>query len=182
MSLAIVNTPALIGGSINTRTEKHGDENVTAMDIPLSGIMIGEAELCALLGDQGALAALFGDNDAPRFPTVKSLVIEGKFENATVAIEVGLMREVIELDQVRLAKIRLAPKQGLLTELSLTVQCTPDLEKQILTLLKFLGHDCQATITFGEHVLPKDKQRELELSLPKEGEQVEETEEAEEAA
>ena len=57
---------AKIGPSINTRTEKHGEENVPAIDIPLSSIMLTGKELGRLLRQETAAEDWFEKNsDGP---------------------------------------------------------------------------------------------------------------------
>jgi hypothetical protein len=40
MIMNLTKRPAQIGPSINTRTEKHGEENVPGVDIQVSGLML----------------------------------------------------------------------------------------------------------------------------------------------
>ena len=56
--LTLPTRPAKIGGSINTRTEKHGDDDVAALDIPLE-FLLEPDELCAILKTEDAAARLF---------------------------------------------------------------------------------------------------------------------------
>ena len=43
-TLSLTKRPAKIGPSINTRTQRHGDDDVPATDIPLSGILVEAAK------------------------------------------------------------------------------------------------------------------------------------------
>lgn len=167
--LTLTKRPARIGSSINTRTEKHGDEDVPACDIPIEGLMLEREELNALLGDPYAHDALFnhrsqGKVDEPIFRKFKPLVFREKFESARVVLTVGLGADVeIELKDVKLARITLDPQVGGLVELSVQVQCTPPAET-IGALVNYLGHELEAEVTFGQVAEKADRQRELPIN------------------
>lgn len=164
--LSLAKRPCKIGSSINTRTEKHGDEDVPACDIPLSGLMLSRDELDTLLGP-GAHEAFFRQVDGSfdvAFKQLKSLALRNKFEQATVELAVvygGMLR----LSGVRLARITLKPVYGGLTELSLQVQATPDVE-EFAPLLESLNSEVEAAVHFGKLVeKSSDKQADLALSF-----------------
>jgi hypothetical protein len=161
----------MIGSSINTRSEIHGDENVPALDIPLSAIMLSATELNALLQEPYAHEALFNERTNPRalveplFKQLHPLKLKDKFEESSVTLIVGLNRKAVTLNDVKLAKLTLQPLVGGLTALKLTVQCTPTLDDSITTLLAFMNHDADVEITIGERVAPAQKQSELPLAM-----------------
>jgi hypothetical protein len=174
--LTLDKRPCRIGSSINTRSELHGEETVPAMDIPLEGIMLQPNELNALLNEPFAHSALFdekGTHKEPIFRQFKPFVMKDKFEDATVSIELGLKQELITLQNVKLAKLTLTPMVGGLTELSLQVQCTPDLDLGISTLLAFLNKDADVEITVGKKAADAKDQPQLPLNTFGEGEQSE---------
>jgi hypothetical protein len=180
MTMLITKRPCRIGSSINTRTEKHGDEDVPACDIPLEAIMIDANELNILLGDTGAHKALFrkGKNGSetiqePAFRQLKSFVLKDKFEDANVLLTVGINGTEVELADVKLAKVTLAPQVGGLTELSLQVQATPDVE-DIAEILQYLNGEEDVAIEFGKRAeKAASKQKDLPINTFGDGEQPE---------
>lgn len=161
--LSLSNRPCRIGSSINTRTEKHGDEDVTALDIPLNEIMIEDVELNILLQEPHASNVLFnappGKLAEPVFKSIKSLRLKDKIEGASVIITLNGSTEV-KLSDCKISKVTLDPQIGGLTCVSLQVQCTPKLDSLIARLLEKLN--CEATVEilaegFGEQkALPLD--------------------------
>jgi len=172
--LTIDNRPCKIGNSINLRTERHGDEDVPACDIPLAGIMLQPDELNALLDDSRAHKALFtqaknGKPAEPAFQKFKAFAMKDKFEGAAVVLIVGLTETEIELGEVNLARIMLEPQVGGMTEVSLQVQAKPDSD-DLAHLVQFMNHDANVTIQFGKLVeSKKSKQQQLGLSVGKNG-------------
>ena len=164
-TLELADRPAKIGASINTRSEKHGDEDVPACDIPITGFMLEAAELDALLG-KGAHKALYreskGNSIEPRFEHVTELAIDEKFVGN---VELDLESIDLELDDenVTLAKVRLEPQVGGLTAMSLQVQCTPSGD-EIAQLVQSLNREIRAAITFGGRKQPKGR-RQKELPM-----------------
>jgi hypothetical protein len=172
--MLISKRPCKIGTSINTRTEKHGDEDVPACDIPLVGIMLQAEELNALLGDQNAHKSLFakakgGAPQEPLFRQLKPFVLRDRFEDGAVTLTLGLNGDEIEFDDVTLARVTLEPRTGGLTELSVQVQCSPPVE-DMARAIAFLNCDADAEIEFGKRAEPaKRKQKDLGLSFEEPG-------------
>ena len=171
---------AKIGPSINTRTEKHGEENVPAIDIPLSSIMLSGKELGRLLRQETAAEDWFEKNSdglkEPKYKNVKMLSLDGKFEESALTLFVGLNETEITFTGIKYTKLKLLPQTGGLTELRLTAQCTPELDKSITTLLGFLNHDCSAELNLGKLEIGNDRQKDLALNDDDEDEDEEETE------
>lgn len=171
--ITIGRRPCKIGSSVNTRSEKHGDEDVPACDIPLDGIMLEAEELNTLLADPGAHRALFSKprNGAPQEPMFKQLkpfVLVDKF---TGSVELTLAGQVVlELEDVTLARVRIEPQVGGLTMLSLQVQCAPPVE-DMAHVIGFLNSTADVSITFGKRVeKAARKQKDLELGFGSDGE------------
>ena len=179
--ITLTNRPCRIGPSINARTEKHGDDDVQAFDIPLAGLMLEKEELNAFLGDPYAYDALFnhhrsnGKADEPIFKKFRPLVLRDKFEEGEVVFTVGMGSEEIRLKGVKLAKVTLDPQVGGLTLLSVQVQCTPSTET-IAKVLPYMNHEIEAEVTFGKKIAKSEKQRELPINGFGEGEQPEQGE------
>lgn len=166
--LSLNKRPARIGPSINTPTEKHGEEDVPACDIPIEGIMLEREELNALLDDPYAHDALFnhrsqGKVDEPIFRKFKALQFREKFEEGAVTFFVGMGAEKIELKSVKLARVTLDPQVGGLTELSLSVQCNPSADT-VAQLFTYMNHDVEVEIAFGKKVAKGAKQVEMPIN------------------
>jgi hypothetical protein len=149
--LTLNRRPCRIGTSINTRREKHGDENVTAIDVPLSGLMLEAAELNMILREPHAHGVFFdhakgGALVEPVFRDVVPFIpIAGKAEGAEVQLEWNNTTVMLLLD-CKLARMRLVPQVGGLTALALQVQCTPKLDSLVAKLLERLDSDVDVTI------------------------------------
>lgn len=161
--LSISKRPARLGSSINTRAERHGDDNVTALDIPLSEIMLTAEELNALMQEPHAHNVLFdhakgGSLIEPVFEQVPFLPLAGKIEDATVTL--GFNDEELQLVPCNLKRLRLVPRVGGLTSLSCLVQCVPKLDSLVARLLERLNSDVSVSIAcegFGaQQQLPLD--------------------------
>lgn len=150
----IQDRPAKVGANINSRGEHHGEEIVTALDVPLEDIMLDEQELNALLREPLAYRALFnlergGRVVEPLFPKIKPIALREKLEEATVIINFGL-DEWVKLVPAKLAKIKIEPRAGGLTAMSCTIQSTPELAEPIARLLGKLNNEVVISIDGGQ--------------------------------
>lgn len=149
--LRISNRSCRIGTSINTRTEMHGDDSVTAIDIPLGEIMLDAAELNMVLCEPHAHQVLFATRDGgkfiePVFRVLKALRLAGKIEGAHVTLELG-GKNTLKLSECKIARIELAPQAGGLTAMSLQVQCVPKLDSLVARLLEKLNCEIEVEVT-----------------------------------
>lgn len=156
-----------IGPSINSRTEKHGDEDIPAMDIPLSAIPLSKDELNALLGEPLAWNSFYNERKdgfaEPLLKGIKPIGLEAKYEGAEVTLRLGLNLLEVELLDVKLTKLKLEPTAGGATSLSLTVQCL--LEDHAKALYSWMNHDASVEIMTGDPVeAEKSEQPELPLN------------------
>lgn len=148
--LTLSNRTCRIGVSVNTRTEVHGEDSVTALDIPLTAIMLDANELNMLLQEPHAYQVLFNTRDGgkfvePVFRVLKALRLADKIEGASVVLALG-SGAALKLTGCKIAKVELAPQVGGLTEMSLQVQCTPKLDSSIARLLEKLNCDVEVEI------------------------------------
>lgn len=168
--LSLTKRTAKVGNAIQSRSEMHGEDSVTAIDIPLADIMLAATELNAIMREPYAHNALFNHRAAagglvePLLKHVKPLALDEKIEGASITITHGVEAEVVRLAPVKLAKIKLDPKLGGLTAMSCTVQCTPDLGEDIAHLLERLNSTVDVEIDGGEF----GAQAELPLSAASE--------------
>jgi hypothetical protein len=165
--------PAKIGPSINTRTEKHGDDNVAALDIPVT-FLLDPVDLCDLLKSEDAAQRLFrysqpapnaisvaGD---PAIPVLKSFALGGKIEGVLAVMTFDALAGPIELrlTDAKLAKMRLEPQFAGKTLCAVTIQTAPDLTDDILALLGHMNGECQISIEAPNY----GSQAELPLGAP----------------
>ena len=169
--LSLDKRPAKIGQSINTRTEKHGEELVPALDIPIDRVMLTAVELNDLMQSKFAHDCWFSTGGTlvePMFPRIAALKLGGKYEDATVHLLVGLKSELITFENCKIVKLELEPCVGGLTALSFTVQCTPALDEQIPLLLNFMGREVEIEVESGDVTITTSK-KQLPLPLNDEG-------------
>lgn len=146
---------AKLGTSIPFRTEFHGDDPVTASDVPVSGIMLTQAELNDILQEPLASRALFvrragSTLDDPLIRGIQALKLIDKIDNASVVVLVGLEQTEVDLGNCKLKGITLEPKTGGLTEMGFKIQTTPTLDKRIATLLEHMDAGVMVEIGY-EH-------------------------------
>ena len=137
-----------IGSSINTRTEKHGEDDVTALDIPLVKIGLTAAELPEVMLEKHAYELLYntrkGRPDEPIWSRFHPLTFAQKIEGVNVWSYLG--RKTLKRKGVTLAKVRIEPQIGGVTFLSVQVQCTPTLDDTIEALLGALNREVEVMI------------------------------------
>ena len=172
MIMNLTKRPAQIGPSINTRTEKLGEENVPGVDIPVSGLMLDKPELNALLQDVDAHDALYTDSRGkqlePRFQTIDALALTDKFVGAKVTItSVDGETENLILKPAKIRKIRLEPQVGGLTLMSCTIQGNPPDHADMLALL---NAKCRVSILNASLDMKSAEEPELPLDHKGQGE------------
>lgn len=102
--LTLSTRPAKIGNQIQSRGENHGEDSVTAIDIPLTNVMLDEREFNALMGEPNAFNAFFDRSRGlaePAFTRLKPLALSEKIEGARVTIKHGLQAEELHLTNAR---------------------------------------------------------------------------------
>lgn len=162
--------PARLGISINGRREKHGEDNVSAADIPVVGFMLEADELNDLLEEPHAHKLLFqkrsgGKADEPIFRKLKTFAHTDKFEGCAVTFTLGLNREPIDLRDARVSKIRLEPMAGGLTAMSFSIACTEGVEKAVGKLLGRLDSEVDVELTLGEVAEEKAATKQQDLPI-----------------
>lgn len=147
----------------------HGEEEVPAADISITGFMLAKDELNTLFGDPHAHDSWFNKSGAFTEPTdwVKRLSgafpFRDKFENCTIGFLLGTADDMLTLSQVRIAKIRLTPSTGGWTEMAFQVQISTDDEDAVGKLWLFMGREIDAELSLGNvkgEDAPKDKAKD----------------------
>jgi len=180
--LELSKKPCHLGNSMSTNTERHGEEDVGAIDLPLDGIVLNRKELDALLG-KDAHAAIYvtaGKDAMPeiRFPSLKPLAFKDHFEGATVILELGMDGDRFVLDDCKVRSVQLTPQAGGLTLMKCSIRSTPDSDT-VAVLYDHLNTDGMVQIENAKAAEPrKSKQKDLPLSEGEDGEQGEQSEAA----
>ena len=152
-------------GIINNRIEKHGNDNVTAFDIPIV-LLLDPDQLEQLLG-KGQHDHMFekqGRSFKPRIPDVESMLIRHDLDGANVVLH--LDKSDIEFEEARLKGLTLQPLAGGETQLHFKLQVRPE-NKHILRLLD--TQNCELKLSLADAKIAqkaKSKQEELPLGAP----------------
>lgn len=155
-------------GVIHNRTEKHGEEDVPAIDVPIVGFAINAEELNGLLVHPFAHRALFDTSKTPAEPVFncfKPLALAEKFHGATVTLYLGMGRDPIVLNDAKLAKVKLDPATGGMVSADLTAQCVANLD-DVPKLLAFQGHEIECAIDVDPTAKPVEAQKQLPIDDP----------------
>jgi hypothetical protein len=175
MPLKLERRSAVIGSSINTRTEKHGEEDVAALDIPLLRIGLDKDELCEVLLEKHAYKLLYntrrGRPDEPLFGKIlRPFRLVDKITGANVNIFLG--RRTLKLVDVNLPNVQLDRQPGGTTWLSCQVQCTPTLDESIETLLSKLNATVDVSIECESYGAQPDLPLEPDPDEPQSAEEL----------
>jgi hypothetical protein len=157
--------PCHIATSINTRTQRKGEEREPYMDIALT-ISVTAKEACAITGEPHTADAWFetkdGKFDKPLFKNLAPYRFTSKFENSLAVITVGVNQQKIDCGNCTLNKLVFEPLSDGRTALKLKIQCPITSERTPLFL--WLDHDADVQLQFGEMV-GDDAQEELPLEV-----------------
>lgn len=138
---------ASLGTSFNGRVQKKGNsgDKVPAFDVSVEGIVLGEKEFNALLGDPHADNAFFEQPgrkatiSVPRFPRLGALVLKDKIEGVKVTLWLSGVDKPIELDGCNLAKITLELQDGGTVAMACQVQCAEPGDRAVSKVFDHLG-------------------------------------------
>jgi hypothetical protein len=160
-----------LGGHVNVRVERHGDDDVPACDITIAGLMLKASEFNLLVDDDAYDALWCADDDGkpnveePLFKRFKPLQLKDKYAECTAEFVLGLEEAEIALKDITIARIRFEPQVGGLVQTSVQLQCTPPAE-DMAKLIAFLNSDtCTVKLTFGKKAEADDQQKDLSLEV-----------------
>lgn len=167
-AIIIGDMPCKLGPSTNCRTEKHGEDDVPAVDIPLVGLMLDKAQLNNLFG---ALTweSLYDQQGAGKVPTVlhpehAPRKLTTKFVGSATLI-FGPNQSDVVLDDVTLSKFKAEPTEGGMTAVSLMVQAHENVEKFVAKIIARQNTEISVLLEVGDSVQrAKSKQAELPMS------------------
>lgn len=167
MELHLDQRACKLGPSINCRTEKRGDDDEPACDIPIVGVLLEKAEANDLVGKLfwESLFDTRSGGKAPKvlFPDLAPRKLADKY-TGSITIVLGPNINDVELEDITFAGITLEPLEGGLVSMSLKVQCADEITKFIAKLVARQNSEVEVELTFGEKVVKtKGKQEELPL-------------------
>jgi len=132
--------PAMLGPTINDRTEIHGDENVPAMDITVSDIMLTIPELAALLRVPVKRTEALFDRDKhpiePAFQALAPLQLGERISDVDVLMLLGLDEYELDLPGCTVRVKSLVPMTGGLTAMECRIQYAGQLNGNQLERLR----------------------------------------------
>jgi hypothetical protein len=150
--LSLTKRPANIGAGIPTRTERHGNDQVGALTIPLKNILLFEKDVIQMYNDPDAHSRLFtGSRSAalePAFPNTV-LHITDKFKGAKVTLKADTMEEALILKPATIENIQLVCEDaGGHIIMSCTIKGAPADDVRV-DILKMLNRKCTIAILNG---------------------------------
>jgi len=173
MILSLTKRLGQIGPSINTRTEKHGEEGVPGIDIPVLEIFLSAEEFCQIMQDTEAHERMYiekpGGAIEPCWPTLPPIELPDQYIGARVTIEpIEGAGETLVMKPAKVSKIKLERQVGGLTRMKCTVQGNPPDHTDVLALL---NKKCRVSIINASLDEPKaDNQNNLPLDDKPQGE------------
>lgn len=163
--------PCHIGSSINTRTQRRGEEREPYLDIPIV-INLTAKEICAITGEPHTADAWFetkdGKPDEPLFKNLAPYRFQGKFENSLATITVGVNAEKIDCGNCTLNKLVFEPQSDGRTALALKIQTNATIDR--VKLILWLDQDADVVLQFGE-MMGDEAQEKLDLKVDEEAEE-----------
>jgi hypothetical protein len=166
---ALTKRPCHIGPSINCRTEKNGEDDNPACDIPLVGVLLQPAEANAIVGPL-FWESLFDTRSQGKAPAVLHPQLlprkVGEKYTGAVTIVLGPNQNDIELEQITLTSMKFEPLEGGLVSMGVTVQAHSDIAKFVHKLVARQNTEIDVEITFGDKV---DRAKSKQTELPLEG-------------
>lgn len=165
----ITSRPCIID-NVNLRTEKHGDDDMPAVDVRLSNIVIDKAELIRLTGDSEAWNLLFQQEKRGSViePTLQCFDSErylvAKYEECQTKIRFGMQKAEHDFDDHKIKGISCKPLVGGMTAVTLTIQKALENTGICSDLAAYQGKEAHVEITLGKVSEKEKRQGKLPLN------------------
>jgi hypothetical protein len=174
--LVLTESPCRIG-KIGNDLEHHGDDQVTAFNVPVTTELTA-ADLNSLLEDRYFSRRLFDEGNGRGRPTspgdgfqrIKPLELRDSFEDVRVELTMR-GKTVLTFEACKVSKITLEPCLGGTTECNFSIHLRPKTDKEILQLLHHQHREVEVTLSGGK-VIASKRQQELPLEA-KDGDKAE---------
>jgi hypothetical protein len=143
-----LNIPEIIAqlDHINTRSEKHGEEDVLACDLNISVVMSAHdmlEQLC-IGNPQPLLDAFWDAKGQASEPTISAIKLNHKLKDHTFKISIGI-DDAITCEEVTLKRFSWIPENGHTMKLKFQVGMTPD-EEDFAHIASGLKKNVQITV------------------------------------
>lgn len=160
--------------SVNPRAQKHGNENVTALDIQLKGIPLSEEELGVVIqNDQAAKRLLVRKKGRPAEPVFGKVACIIPFMSKVdgVSAKLFLGRRLLAVTDAKLNAVKVELRQGIIAW-HVQIQCVPELDEDhptIEALLSKLGEpidvelECQSYCAQPDLPLEEDEDEQIDI-------------------
>lgn len=145
--------PCHLGPSINNRREKHGTENVPALDLGIEGYLLSKQELDKLVG-QGFWNSRYetrsaGQPAAPAWKKIKSEKFSEKLEADLVISFLSESVKPIEITEAKISKLEFEYQIGGLTACNFTVSTSQD-DVDVNKLRRHMDGEISVVLTLRE--------------------------------
>ena len=157
--------------NVNLRRERHGDEDVPAVDVKLSNIILNKAELLRLTGDPDAFNLMFQQAKAGAVvePTMQWCdgwrYLDAKYIECSSTLRFGMQKTEYELDDHKIKGAAVKALTGGSAELMLTLQVALEDDTRICAqLAEYQGKEGHVAITFGKVDAGERRQGKLALN------------------
>lgn len=167
--LELTSRPCMID-NVNLRTERHGDDEVPAVDVKLSNIILKKDELIRLTGDKEAWNLLFEQEKAGSViePTMQWCdgwrFLGAKFIECSSVIRFGMQKTEHEFGNHKIKGAAVRALTGGSAELQCTLQVALDDTKVVAQLAEYQHKEGHVAITFGKIDEGDRKQQKLALN------------------
>jgi hypothetical protein len=154
--IALDKRPCILGVSLNTPTQKHGDERVPAKGIRVKNILLTKEELNTFFDDKHAWDMLYVEHKgkpAEPFWTGKlgSLPVPGKWKGSVGTIHFGVHDYHVTFVEAVISKVLLEPQTGGLTAMSITLLALKArISGELARLDEYLGKNVSIALEFGD--------------------------------
>lgn len=156
-------------GKISNNLEKHGEEDVPAWTIPITGILVDLAAIEFLLHDARASEAFFARNSdtdilepRPWLTYAAPIALTEAYDGMATTIKVG--DEELEFDRCRLKDLVLGRFYPGMAQIDCKLQLEPGLDHANLVLQEFQNQPIVLTVLDAK-IAAKKKLRQQELPL-----------------
>lgn len=155
-------------GKLSNNLERHGEDEVTAFEVPVQGITLSAEAFNSLMEDPYADRWLFSDKADMREPNAvkfKPFEMIDTFEEAVVTMTLG--EKAFTFHDCRIKGVTIEAKRGGDIFLGFSVRIRPENPEQIIQLIDYQNHEIKIDVQDAKVVLKGGrKQQELALSQP----------------
>jgi hypothetical protein len=165
-------------GKISNNLEKHGDEDVTEFNIPISGVLLTAKQLNDFMDDPHCDRAWFNTKGSLKEPMPwwqrGEFSVSESLEAEACTIIVSGDQEIEfeaegKLPGCKISRITLAPQVGGMTEVCFQLQVRPGIGRENLLLQEHQNREVRLTIAKSRVALKRGKQQNLALDDDPEG-------------